>query len=139
MASAKIENFERFRLLMPETHVVFLGDSGQGDVEVGRRMLASDPDAVRLVLIHDVVGLPEEEREALRSEGIVVTDTPVGGAVEAYAAGLLSAAGLAEVIGATERELSAITWDTLEQRRTTTALVERDLAAARASSGHLRA
>ncbi|KRE42414.1 diacylglycerol kinase family protein [Knoellia sp. Soil729] len=139
MASAKIVNFERFRLLMPETHVVFIGDSGQGDIEVGRRMLRSDPDAVRLVLIHDVVGLPADRRESLRSEGIILVDTPVGGAVEAYAAGLLSDAGLAAVVDATQRDLHALTWDTPEQERTTRQLVERDLAAARASSSGLQA
>ncbi|MFC7487278.1 diacylglycerol kinase family protein [Knoellia sp. CPCC 206453] len=133
MAGAKIENFERFRLLMPETHVVFIGDSGQGDIEVGRRMLAADPDAVRLVLIHDVVALADEERAALRSEGIVIVDTPVGGAVEAYAAGLVSSAGLASVVEAAERDLAHIRWESPAQERATTALVERDLAAARAA------
>ena len=133
MAGAKMENFERFRLLMPETSVVFIGDSGQGDVEVGRRMLASDPEAVSLVLIHDVVALPPSERKALRSEGIVVVDTPVGGAVEAYAAGLVSAAGLASVVEAAEREVVGIRWDTPEQEAATTTILERDLAAARAA------
>ncbi|MEO7268878.1 MAG: diacylglycerol kinase family protein [Knoellia sp.] len=133
MAGAKIENFERFRLLMPETHVVFIGDSGQGDIEVGRRMLAADPGAVRLVLIHDVVALGDEERAALRAEGIVIVDTPVGGAVEAYAVGLLSAAGLASVVDAAGRDAAAITWESREQEKATTALLERDLAAARAA------
>lgn len=133
MAGAKIENFERFRLLMPETHVVFIGDSGQGDVEVGRRMLAADPEAVRFILIHDVVALAEEERAALRSEGIVVVDTPVGGALEAYAAGLVSAAGLTSVVEAAERDLTSIEWESPEQEKATTALLERDLAAAHAA------
>ncbi|MFC7490012.1 MULTISPECIES: diacylglycerol kinase family protein [unclassified Knoellia] len=133
MAGAKIENFERFRRLMPETHVVFIGDSGQGDVEVGRRMIASDPDAVRLVLIHDVVSLPDEKRAALRSEGIVIVDTPVGGAIEAYAAGLVSAAGLASVVDAAQRDVTRIAWESPEQEKATTALLERDLDSARAA------
>ena len=133
MAGAKIENFERFRRLMPETHVVFIGDSGQGDVEVGRRMLAADPEAVRLVLIHDVVALPEQERAALRSEGIVIVDTPVGGAVEAYAAGLVSAAGLASVVEAAVRDVTSIEWESPEQEKATTALLQRDLERARAA------
>lgn len=133
MAGAKIENFRHFRALMPETEVVFVGDSGQGDVEVGRRMLAEDPDAVRLVLIHDVVDTPADAREALRSEGIVVVDTPVGAALEAYAADLVSAAGLASVADAAERDLARIRWDSPEQASATRALVERDIAAVRAS------
>jgi hypothetical protein len=133
MAAAKIENFERFRLLMPETHVVFIGDSGQGDVEVGRRMLAIDREAVRLVLIHDVVGLADDERESLRSEGIVIVDTPVGGALEAYAVGLVSTAGLVSVVDATVREAPRIRWSSPQQEATTRALLERDLAAARAT------
>lgn len=131
MAGAKMENFRRFRALMPETHVVFIGDSGQGDVEVGRRMLATDPKAVRLVLIHDVVETPAEERAALRSEGIIVVDSPVGGALEAYAAGLASASGLASVADAAERDLARIRWESPEQEKATNALVERDIAAAR--------
>lgn len=131
MAGAKIENFRRFRALMPETHVVFIGDSGQGDVEVGRRMLAADPTAVRLVLIHDVVDTPADERAALRSEGVVVVDSPVGGAVEAYAVGLVSAAGLASVADAAERDLARISWESPAQEEATTAIVERDIVAAR--------
>ncbi|WP_353952638.1 diacylglycerol kinase family protein [Knoellia sp. S7-12] len=134
MAGAKIENFARFRLLMPETHVVFIGDSGQGDVEVGRRMLAADPESVRLVLIHDVVALPDEERAALRSEGIVVVDTPVGGALEAYAVGLISAAGLASVVDSAVRDLARIRWGSPAQEAAATALLERDLASARAAN-----
>ncbi|KGN32075.1 hypothetical protein N802_10765 [Knoellia sinensis KCTC 19936] len=131
MAGVKLENFVRFRALMPETHVVFIGDSGQGDIEVGRRMLGADRDAVRLVLIHDVVALPDEKREALRSEGIVVVDTPAGGALEAYAVGLVSASGLTSVVAAAERELELIEWDSPEQAKATRALLERDLEAAR--------
>lgn len=131
MAGAKLENFRHFRALMPETEVVFIGDSGQGDVEVGRRMLAEDPSAVRLVLIHDVVDTPADERATLRSEGIVVVDTPVGGALEAYAVGLVSADGLASVVDAAERDLARIDWESPEQASATTALLERDLAAAR--------
>lgn len=132
MAGAKLENFLRFRSLMPETHVVFLGDSGQGDVEVGRRMLAADPDAVRLVLIHDVVDTPQPERDALRAEGIVLVDTPVGGAIEAHAVGLVSPSGLAAVATAAELDLAGIPWESSEQERVTRALVERDLERARA-------
>ena len=131
MAGAKIENFTRFRALMPETHVVFVGDSGQGDVEVGRRMLAADPEAVRLVLIHDVVDTPAAQRDSLRGEGIVLVDTPVGGALEAYAVGLVSASGLAAVADAAEQDLARIRWDSPGQRDATSALVERDVAAAR--------
>lgn len=135
MAAAKLENFRRFRALMPETETVFIGDSGQGDVEVGRLMLAEAPEAVRLVLIHDVVGLSSEERAALRSEGIVVVDTPIGGAVEANAARLLSRDGLASVTDAARRELAEVEWSSTEQEQATTALLERDLEAARTAYG----
>ncbi|MFW5472623.1 diacylglycerol kinase family protein [Knoellia sp. CPCC 206450] len=133
MAGAKIENFRRFRALMPETEVVFVGDSGQGDVEVGRRMIATDRDAVRLVLIHDVVDTAADERDALRSEGIVLVDSPVGGALEAYAVDLVSATGLAAVVEAAERDLDRIQWESPEQERATRAIVERDIAKARES------
>ncbi|MDT0214067.1 diacylglycerol kinase family protein [Rothia sp. ARF10] len=133
MAGAKIENFRRFRALMPETEVVFVGDSGQGDVEVGRRMIAADPDAVRLVLIHDVVDTSAAARGELRAEGIVLVDSPVGGALEAYAVGLVSATGLASVVAAAERDLDRVEWESREQETATRAVVERDIAAARAA------
>ncbi|WP_188450373.1 diacylglycerol kinase family protein [Knoellia flava] len=135
MAGAKIENFRRFRALMPETEVVFVGDSGQGDVEVGRRMIAADRDAVRLVLIHDVVDTPEAARDELRAEGIVLVDSPVGGALEAYAVDLVSAAGLEAVVTAAERDLDRIEWESPEQEKATRAVVERDIAAARTAYG----
>lgn len=135
MAGAKIENFRRFRALMPETEVVFVGDSGQGDVEVGRRMIAADRDAVRLVLIHDVVDTPAAARDELRAEGIVLVDSPVGGALEAHIVGLVSATGLAAVVEAAERDLDGVEWESPEQEQATRAVVERDIAAARTAYG----
>lgn len=41
MAERKLENYASYRVLFPEFAVVWLGDSGQGDIEVAKGMLAA--------------------------------------------------------------------------------------------------
>ncbi len=59
MASKKFDNFKMYEKINPEFHYLFVGDSGQGDVILGERMLATDAvdgwtRRVALILIHDV-------------------------------------------------------------------------------------
>lgn len=129
MADKKIENFNRYRLLFPEAGVVFIGDSGQGDVAVGRRMLQTDADAVQGIFIHDVRESTEAVREGWRQEGIFPFDTYVGAAAEAYARGMITAEGVQHVIDAARREFAAIRFDSGAQREKAQALLERDIAA----------
>lgn len=129
MADKKMESFNRYRLLFPEAGVVFIGDSGQGDVTVGHRMLMTDADAVRGIFIHDVRESVESVREGWRAEGIYPFDTYVGAATEAHARGMITAEGLQAVIEATRREFAAITFDSDTQREKMHDLLERDIAA----------
>lgn len=80
--------------------VVFIGDNGQADVEVGRAMLARDPEHVRAVFIHNVTGAGEDVRGALAAEGIWLFDSYAEAAARAHALGLISAEGLEQVRGA---------------------------------------
>ncbi len=128
MADKKIENFHRYRLLFPEAGIVFIGDSGQGDVAVGRRMLQMDPDAVQGIFIHDVRESPATVRESWRAEGIYPFDTYVGAAAEAYRRGMITADGLQHVIDAARMEFAAIRFDSEAQREKVFALLERDIA-----------
>ena len=100
IAERKMANFDRSRRLFPECAVVFIGDNGQADVEVGRAMLARDPDHVRAVFIHNVTQQGPDVREALASEGIWLFDTYAEAAAHAHELGLISAQGLASVRGA---------------------------------------
>ncbi|WP_109472890.1 diacylglycerol kinase family protein [Ornithinimicrobium cavernae] len=97
IAERKMVNFDRSRLLFPECQVVFIGDNGQADVEVGRAMLARDPDHVRAVFIHNVTGAGEDERAALAAEGIWLFDGYDDAAARAHELGLVSAEGLEQV------------------------------------------
>ncbi|NLG23651.1 MAG: App1 family protein, partial [Actinomycetales bacterium] len=97
IAERKMINFDRSRLLFPECQVVFIGDNGQADVEVGRAMLARDPDHVRAVFIHNVTGAGEDVRSALADEGIFLFDTYVEAAARAHELDLISQESLERI------------------------------------------
>ena len=97
IAERKMVNFDRSRRLFPESQVVFIGDNGQADVEVGRSMLERDPTHVRAVFIHNVTQADESVREALATEGIWLFDTYAEAAERAHELGLISDHGLAMV------------------------------------------
>jgi len=131
IAEEKIANFERYRRVFPEFRFVFFGDSGQGDVAVGERMRALAPEAVPVVLIHDVVATPEERRRELSERGVHLSDSYVGAAAIAYERGLLAVEGLERVIAAAERELSAIMFESDAERAARAAELLRDVERAR--------
>lgn len=86
MADQKYRNFVGYHSLFPDDCIIWVvvGDSGQGDVELCRRirqMFAERAQRPPMLLIHDVHDLKsrpktsEEERERLFRGGIVVFDT----------------------------------------------------------------
>ena len=129
MAGKKLANVDHYRLLFPEYDLVFIGDSGQGDVRVGEGMYERHPEAIKAVFIHDVVDTPEAERAAYAEKKIYFVDTYVGAATKALELDLISRSGLDDVIADTRTRLDALVWDSPEQERRMRALVERDLAA----------
>ncbi|KAJ0405675.1 hypothetical protein ATCC90586_004478 [Pythium insidiosum] len=56
IAAGKLENFVQFRRLFAEHRFVFVGDNGQGDIDLGKALLR-DPARFGevVVLIHDVI------------------------------------------------------------------------------------
>lgn len=132
IAEEKLANFERYRRVFPECRFVFFGDSGQGDVVFGEQMRALAPDAVPVVLIHDVVATPEERRRELGARGVFLCDSYVGAAVVAFEAGLIDAAGLGRVIAAAERELATVEFGSDAEREGRVGDLARDAACARA-------
>lgn len=120
MADGKIENFERYRSLYPEYRFVFVGDSGQGDVAFGRHILATYPNDVVGVLIHDVVASVEGpgDEPLLR-----FFDTYAGAAMQARALGLLPPESADAVVTATRDGLAALPLEAAAREALLSALV----------------
>jgi hypothetical protein len=139
IAEMKFENFSRYILLYPEYGFVFTGDSGQGDVAFGERMLTEHPESVRAVFIHDVVDTPEPVRMAWRGKRIFFFDTYIGAAVEAFEVGVIARDGVARVARAAQEDLGRVPFASESQRQSRVAELERDLRRAEALTGPLRA
>lgn len=127
MADKKIENIARYHLLYPEYRLVFIGDSGQGDVIVAQRLLAEFAGVVDACLIHDIVQTDAETRAEYADEDVIFFDTYVGAAVAAHAKGLITDAGLAGVVKATVAGFDQVDWKDEQQEQTSRELLEQDL------------
>ncbi|MCY1023822.1 phosphatase domain-containing protein [Pyxidicoccus sp. MSG2] len=127
IADKKFDNFQRYLRIFPEYGFVFVGDSGQGDVEFGDRMLAAAPNSVHAVFIHDVVDTPEATRQAWRAKRIYFFDTYVGAAVEAFQQGVISRDGVARIARAAQESIAGIAFTTPGQREARQFELERDL------------
>lgn len=125
MAGRKVANIEHYHALFPEYRLVFIGDSGQGDIAVARSMWERFDDVLDLTVIHDVVGTPDAERARLREERILLVDTYAEAARLFHERGLISDAGLQRVIDESATGLDAVRWASPEQERTTRALFGR--------------
>ena len=129
MAARKLANIAHYRALFSEYRLLWLGDSGQGDVAVGERLLQDFPEHLDVVLIHDVVDTPASERADRAAQGIHFFDTYVGAAAVALDRGLVSRGGFDTVVAETREGLDAVSWDSPAQERRVRDLVERDLGA----------
>lgn len=127
MATRKMENISHYRRLFPEYELVFLGDSGQGDVLVAERLVEIESAAVRLVLIHDVMSTPQSVRSDHASRNIHFHDTYIGAAAIAFEHGLISRAGLLEVAREAVGGFERTRWDSVAQRDRMRDFFERDL------------
>ncbi|MBI2572119.1 MAG: hypothetical protein HYV63_34345 [Candidatus Schekmanbacteria bacterium] len=129
IAAGKFESFRALRALYPEYAFVFVGDSGQGDVAFGQRMLQdSPPGKVRMVFIHDVVNTPDADREHFRSEGIWFFDTYVGAAADALARSLISKNGALRIAQSAVQEFHGLAFTSDAQRQARWRDLQRDLA-----------
>lgn len=129
MAKGKVANIVHYREMFPEYHVMFIGDSGQGDPLVGEQIHEQFGD-IKLVLIHDVVVSGDEVRDAAAAKHVTYIDTYVGGAVVARELGLISDAGLQHVIDESVAALATIPWESDGQRAAIEELIQRDIDAA---------
>ncbi len=133
MAAGKMSNYQEHRALFPDYGVVFVGDSGQGDVVVAQRLRQTTPDAVKGAFIHDVVNTSAAQRAEYARQGVFFFDTYLGAAVEAFRLGLISPNGLRNVEAAVRRDMAAITFDSAEQKAGRMSELERDAALAQAA------
>jgi len=132
MARMKFQNFQEFRTLYPEYSFVFLGDSGQGDIMLGQKMMDSIKDQTTvknpveiLVMIHDIReknGNPRhspERRAELLKEGIHIFDSYVTAAIIAFRHRRVSRTNLSGLVEDARAALSRITWrdDTMRTAR----------------------
>jgi hypothetical protein len=126
IAEGKLQNLLVYRDVYPECELVLVGDSGQGDVDLGLAALERAPDVVRAVFIHDVVDTPEDERASLRKRGVIFFDTYAGAAAEAAELGLLARDAARRVAEMAAVELGALRFATDAARARIRRLFERD-------------
>ncbi len=91
MAKRKLRNIRRYHQLFPEYGLVFVGDSGQGDVQVGREMVQELGEVVRGVFIHDVNETSLNQPKLHYEFGINYFDTYIAAAAAAWERGVISA------------------------------------------------
>ena len=128
MAVNKADSLIRCLRLFPEFKTLFIGDSGQGDVEAGRRIREYAPQNVPLVLIHEVTGhLTRAIKTNAEKLDIIYFDTYVAAALAAHQYGLISLSGLLRVIDKTIEEFEEIEFDTSAQKEATSRLLKKDL------------
>ncbi len=135
IAERKIQNMERDRLLFPECRMVFVGDSGQADGQVGAQMHLRAPEHIVGTLLHDVTGLSREERAAYAAQGVHVFSTYAGAAAHALRLGLVSAAQAKEVAAATRAGIAALDLDEGRRERLEASLVDDEAAVEAAAAG----
>ncbi|ANS77968.1 conserved protein with diacylglycerol kinase catalytic domain [Serinicoccus hydrothermalis] len=111
IAERKLQNMERDHLLFPECRMVFIGDSGQADGDVGAQMAARPHDHVAGTLLHDVTGLDAQARADWAARGVHVFDTYAGAAAHAHRLGLLTADQAQQVARATRTGLELLDLD----------------------------
>jgi hypothetical protein len=128
IAEKKLENFLEYRRLYPEYGFVFVGDSGQGDIHFGQRMLELAPASVRAIFIHDVVATPERARQELAVSGVHLFDTYLGAAAVALERALLGPEGAARVAEAALEAFAAIPFPSRDGREPRRLEMTRDLA-----------
>ena len=117
MAAAKIANIRQYHQVFPEYGLVFVGDSGQGDIDVGRLMRQEFPHAVRAVLIHDINETALHMPPARKEPGIEFFDTYIAAAALAWQHELITHTQALEVGDAALTELRDMKVITPQQRQ----------------------
>jgi hypothetical protein len=140
MANKKRENYEKYRQLYPEAHMVFIGDNGQGDPELAS-MLIIDDSTMRSAsaptlstFIHNISprGPQEDTRHCthtISTDGVVTFQSYAGAAIGAFHQGLLKQESLLRVGQACVREFSTVKFATAKAKMKQQAELMKDVSA----------
>lgn len=134
-----MQNFVRFKRVFAEHRFVFVGDNGQGDIDLGKELL-KNPHlyAVSAVLIHDIIrnhvtDKPLSQQSYRGNEcnqsGIHSFRTYIGASFHLYVVGLLPLGAVIRVVEKTALAYAAIVFDTREQKRNLAQEILSDVAA----------
>ena len=134
-----MQNFVRFKRIFAEHRFVFVGDNGQGDIDLGKELL-KNPHlyAVSAVLIHDVIRNHATDKPPNRhsyreiecnQSGIYSFRTYIGASFHLYVVGLLPLGSVIRVVEKTALAYAAIVFDTREQKRNLAQEILADVAA----------
>jgi hypothetical protein len=115
ISKRKFNNYELYKTCFPECAFMWFGDSGQGDVEVGARMMADPIGSCLGAFIQDVA-TPDgvslltkaSERRKELGRGVDIVDNYVEAAYRMFERGFLSAEGLARTTASAVQDLLAI-------------------------------
>lgn len=140
------QNFTRLRQVFPDCRFLFVGDNGQGDIDLGKVLLRS-PQLynVSAVLIHDVIrnhvsdppsscptssnikaatvsAVPLSKSQSYRwrecdRNGIYLFRTYIGAAFQLYVSNTMSIAAVVRVVQQTVQVYEAIVFDSPEQQQ----------------------
>lgn len=121
----------RYQRMFAEHQFVFVGDNGQGDIDLGKQLLASpERFGVTSVLIHDVirshVRLPRGHAPLSRSQsyrwkecqqfGLRLFRTYIGASLELHQRGMLPLAAVVRVVEQTAAAYADVEFDSDAQR-----------------------
>ncbi|KAF1330678.1 hypothetical protein FI667_g4683, partial [Globisporangium splendens] len=149
---SKVEHMKCLTRVFGEFQFVFVGDNGQGDIELGKELLR-DPEVypVAEVLIHDVKGGNQHAHDRSSSSssstsnssshnsqhpyrhsecedfGLHVFQTYVTAAFQLYTTGILSVEAVGRIIRSTISDLASIQFDTELQKRSMAKQVMMDI------------
>ncbi|KAE9029440.1 hypothetical protein PR003_g10320 [Phytophthora rubi] len=138
IASGKLRNFVRFKRVFAEHRFVFVGDNGQGDIDLGKELLMNPHlYAVSAVLIHDIIRNHATEKLSQHSyrgkecnqNGIHSFRTYIGASFHLYMLGLLPLSSVVRVVEKTALAYAAIVFDTREQKQNLAQEILADVAA----------
>lgn len=146
------QNFTRFKRIFAEHRFIFVGDNGQGDIDLGKALLQNPPlYAVSAVLIHDVIRNHSQPASVHKSDstpprpsllksaqsyrfrecdkhGITMFRTYIGASFRLYTMGMLSLDAVVRVVEKTAAAFYSIEFDSKLQKHNIAEEIMSDIA-----------
>ena len=128
MARRKAANIRNLAALHPADQLVLVGDSGQGDVKLARRVTQAWPGRVPAFFIHEL--MPSAVTMHRDEGAMLFFSTYVEAAAKAVTVGLLSQDDLAAVVDEAQADLAKIVFRTAAQAEVARASLSKSIMAA---------